>query len=69
MTVSELIEALSRVENQQAEVKVRHGWRLDAPRHYTRELVIDGNGEPVIGTSWSIDDPAADEIEPEIGYR
>jgi hypothetical protein len=69
MNVREMIEALAQVPNQQAEVKVRHGWMLDGARHYTREIVVDGDGEPVIGTSWQVDEPAADGAEPDPLYR
>jgi hypothetical protein len=69
MTIAELINELSQYTNLNAEVKVRLGWQLDGPLHYTREVVEGTRGEPVIGVSWQVDDPERDLAEPDELYR
>jgi hypothetical protein len=69
MTVAELINELSKYPNLNAEVKVRLGWQLDGPAHYTREVIEGPSGEPVIGVSWQIDDPERDLASPDKLYR
>lgn len=69
MTVGELIDALSKFPNLQAEVKVRLGWQLDGVKHYTREVVDGGADEPVIGISYGIDEPERDLPTPDGSYR
>lgn len=61
MTVRELIEQLSRVENQQAEVMARHSW-LPGPKHYTMGLESFGMTEPVLVMTWRTNQPE-DDVE------
>lgn len=61
MTVSELIEALARVENQQGEVMVRHGW-VPGAEHYTMGLEAFGQCEPTLVVTWRTNLPEDSEL-------
>lgn len=67
MTLGELLSKLEHARTQEgaglnSEVKVKHGSDL-GPNHYTIDLVVNGNNEPVIITTWRTDDPERDGFE------